>query len=205
MAYLHHTPFWLRSFFPGGLLWEMPTQDQEIFLTFDDGPVPEATPQVLDILDQYAVKATFFCVGANVERNPALYHELISRGHGIGNHSYAHTPANKASTEDYLAGIERCHQLAPSSLFRPPHGIINRTVAKRLRPHFTLVMWSVLSGDFDPELSPDRCLKNTLHYTKPGSIIVFHDSIKAAPRMLQVLPEYIRVCQEKGVHFGVIR
>lgn len=180
----------------------MPTKQREVFLTFDDGPVPEVTPLVLSILKKYNVKATFFCVGENVEKHPEVFDLLLKDGHAIGNHTFHHVKAWKTDISSYLSEVEQCNQLVRSKLFRPPHGQINRKISKILRNDYRIIMWSALTGDYDKKLSKDQCLANAVNNTRPGSVIVFHDSLKARERMEYALPQYIEYCIKNGYTFG---
>jgi peptidoglycan-N-acetylglucosamine deacetylase len=177
---------------------------RDVFLTFDDGPVPEVTPLVLDILKKYKVKATFFCVGENVQNYPGVFDMLICEGHAVGNHTFHHVKAWETEYQVYLSEVEQCNRLVNSKLFRPPHGQITRKLARKLRDQYRIIMWSALTGDYDKSLSGDDCLANAKKYTRPGSIIVFHDSLKARDRMEHALPKYIEYCIKEGYTFGVL-
>jgi peptidoglycan-N-acetylglucosamine deacetylase len=199
-AYLANIPFWAKWLFPPGLLWEVPDADS-IFLTFDDGPHAQATPFILQQLQQYNAKGTFFCLGKNVANYPHIYSELMANGHKTGNHTYNHVNGSTAPTNEYLQNIAQATDLIDSNLFRPPYGRITRsqvTAIRRAYPNWTICMWSVLSGDYDTRITPEQCLKNVLRYLKPGSIVVFHDSDKAWPRMQYALPRVLEYCAAKG-------
>jgi peptidoglycan/xylan/chitin deacetylase (PgdA/CDA1 family) len=197
-------PFWLRMIYPKGLVWRIPTDKPEIFLTFDDGPIPEVTPLVLNILKKYNVKATFFCVGENVQKYPVVFNSLISDGHAIGNHTFHHVKAWKTSYTSYIAEVEQSNMLIKSRLFRPPHGQITWKLARKLKKEYRIIMWSVLTGDYDKKLSGEQCLANAIKYTSSGAVIVFHDSIKARERLEFALPKYIEYCLAKGYSFGIL-
>ena len=199
---LNSSPFLLRVLYPKGLVWRIPVKQPEIFLTFDDGPVQEVTPLVLGILRKYNVKATFFCVGENVKKYPELYEILINEGHATGNHTFHHVNARNTEYTEYLADVEQCSRLVKSNLFRPPHGHINRKIARQLGKEYKIIMWSAITGDYDKNLSGSQCLANATDNTFPGAIIVFHDSIKARERMEFALPLYIEYCLEKGYAFS---
>jgi peptidoglycan-N-acetylglucosamine deacetylase len=207
--YLHRTPAILPWIYPG-LYWRMPAQEKKVYLTFDDGPIPEITPRILDILDQHEVKATFFCVGDNVRKYPEVFTEVVQRGHQVGNHTYHHVVGWKMRRKKYYHDIRLADAIMqphlPSgqtiNLFRPPHGKISRLQILGLKPEYKIVMWDVLSGDFDTRLTPEDCYYNTLKATRPGSIVVFHDSLKASSRVLFVLPRYIDQLREQGYTFG---
>lgn len=200
----YSAPFWIRALYPKNLVWRVPTSKREVFLTFDDGPIPEATPLVICILKKYNIKATFFCVGENVQKHPEVFDLLLKNGHAVGNHTFHHVKAWKTDTGSYLSEVEQCNQLVKSHLFRPPHGQINRKIAQDLRKDYSIIMWSALTGDYNKKLSGDQCLANAVNNTRPGSIIVFHDSLKAKERMEYALPLYIEYCLEKGYSFGIL-
>lgn len=200
--YIHNAPFWLRWLYPSQLEWMVSTHKKEVFLTFDDGPIPEITPLVLDILQTEGIRATFFCVGENVVKHPEIFQQLHQRGHQTGNHAYHHNQAFKTPYSEYLAEVDRCNQLVHSNLFRPPHGQITPRLAKELSKQYRIVMWTMLTGDFDKNLSKEQCLQLAIKYTKPGAILVFHDSLKASERLLWVLPRYIEYCKSNGYSFG---
>jgi peptidoglycan/xylan/chitin deacetylase (PgdA/CDA1 family) len=201
---IYSAPIWIRAIYPTNLIWRVPTKEHEVFLTFDDGPVPEVTPLVLSILKRYNVKATFFCVGENVQKHPEVFGLIVKDGHAIGNHTFHHVKAWKTDYNSYLSEVEQCNQLVNSSLFRPPHGQINRKIARQLGKAYRIIMWSALTGDYDKKLSRDRCLKNAIKNTRPGSIVVFHDSLKARERMEYALPLYIEYCLKEGYSFNVL-
>lgn len=202
---IYSAPFWIRAIYPRELIWNIITKRREIFLTFDDGPVPEVTPLVLAILKRYDIRATFFCVGENVQKYPEIFASLQQNGHAVGNHTFHHAKAWKTDFHSYLSEVERCSKLVESRLFRPPHGQINRKIASKLSESYKLIMWSVITGDYDKQLSGEQCLGIALKHTRPGSIIVFHDSIKARERMEYALPLYIEFCIQQGYTFGTLK
>lgn len=183
------------------LTWEIPNTENKIYLTFDDGPTPEITDWTLDILKQFNIKATFFCLGQNVEKYPKIYQRILDEGHATGNHSFSHPSGWKTNDADYFDDIERSQKLINSKLFRPPYGRITKSQAKHLKEQYSIIMWSVLSGDFDVKISPEKCLENVIKHTKSGSIIVFHDSEKAAPNLKYALPKAIENLMERGFVF----
>lgn len=201
---LFSAPFWLRTVYPKGLIWRIPTSRREVFLTFDDGPVPEVTPLVLSILEKFNVKATFFCVGDNVQKNPRIFKMVQDQGHAIGNHTFHHVKAWKMGFDSYLSEVEQCNQLVNSHLFRPPHGQITRKITRTLRNDYRIIMWSALTGDYDKKLTGDQCLAHAINNTKPGAVIVFHDSIKALERMEYALPLYIEYCLKERYSFRTL-
>ncbi len=201
--YLVKTPWWLRMLYPA-FTWRVKTREKKIYLTFDDGPHPTATPFVLDLLQQYNAKATFFCIGRNVLDHPDIYARIIAEGHATGNHTMNHVNGWKVSDEVYADEVKQAADIIHSPLFRPPYGRIKRSQHKQLQttnPKLQTVMWNVLSGDFDTNLSPEGCLSYVLYHTQPGSIIVFHDSTKAWERMSFALPKVLKYFSERGYHF----
>lgn len=204
MVYLKKVPGFIRLLLPPNLTWEIETNEKIVYLTFDDGPVPEVTPWVLETLKHYGVKATFFCVGDNIRKNPHIFQSLLEEGHKVGNHTFNHLKGWKVPAKDYLENVEQCNMLAHSNLFRPPHGQISNKQAKILGGKYSIIMWSLLSGDFDPKSSPETCLKYLSKRTKEGSIVVFHDSIKAFLLLKPVLPAYLEFCLGKGFEFRTI-
>ncbi|WP_268848753.1 polysaccharide deacetylase family protein [Flavobacterium aestivum] len=193
-------------------IWDIPNMENKIYLTFDDGPTPEITSWVLDILKEHQIKATFFCIGKNIEKNPALFNRIIDNGHTIGNHTYNHRNGWKTSIEEYLENINLCKfEISkilnlPSLLFRPPYGKIKTTQSKKLRQlGYKIIMWDVLSADFDQSITPEKCLENVLQNTRSGSVIVFHDSIKAYKNLEYTLPKSIAILKQKGFEFDIIR
>lgn len=203
--YLIKTPFWLRWLYPPSLTWKKSNSTKTIYITFDDGPIPEVTPYVLSVLDQYHAKATFFCIGDNVRKNPEIFNAILEKGHSTGNHTFNHLNGWKTADEEYLENYKKCAHYVPSNLFRPPYGRIKRSQIsgmQSLNPGVDIIMWDVLSGDFDQHLSPEKCLKNVLQNTEPGSIIVFHDSVKAFDRLKFVLPRAMEYWSRKGYKFA---
>jgi peptidoglycan-N-acetylglucosamine deacetylase len=199
--FLVSTPGLLRKCFSKDLIWDVDTEHKSVFLTFDDGPDPQTTPVILEILDKLKARATFFCLGKNVEQHPSLFDSLKKSGHTTGNHTYSHLNGWKTHTKDYLSDIERSDNIIASPLFRPPYGRIKPSQINILRKKYLIVMWSILSGDFDMNTSTEKCLQNSLHLIKPGSIVVFHDSQKAIQKVKTVLPEFIKRLSDLGFSF----
>jgi len=203
MFYIAKTPKWVRKLY-GGTVWQMPESEKKIYLTFDDGPHPEITPFVLDELAKFNAKATFFCIGKNVASFPAVYNRILGEGHGVGNHTFDHLDGWRSDNVEYKANILKAREYIDSELFRPPYGRITWNQQKdltSLRPSFKIIMWSVLSGDFDINISPEQCCKNVIKNTESGSVIVFHDSDKANERMRYTLPLVLKYFFEKGYFF----
>ncbi len=205
MFYLVKTPWVFKKFYSAGI-WDMPGQTKALYLTFDDGPHPEATPFVLEELKKYNAKATFFCIGKNVEQQNHLYSQILNEGHTAGNHSYSHLNGWKTNDRDYFEDIVKAKKYIDSNLFRPPYGKISKLQMKHLIEDFgmKIIMWSVLSADFDTRITPEQCLKNVSLNVKPGSIIVFHDSEKAYSRMKYTLPRILKLYSEMGYSFEKI-
>ena len=196
-------PYLIRKFFPQ-LLWEVQTTKKEIFLTFDDGPHPEITPLILDLLDEYKAKATFFCVGENVKKYPETYALIPERGHYTGNHSFNHLNGWKTNNSAYFENIEKASSLIASSLFRPPYGRITPSQISALKSQYKIVMWTVATYDFSKKVSPEQCRENAIQKSKAGSIVVFHDSEKARDNILFALPAFLEHYQNKGFTFPLI-
>ena len=206
MFYIAKTPKWVRKLF-GKSLWEMPGTRKALYLTFDDGPHPQITPFVLDELAKYGAAATFFCIGKNVVSYPEVYNRIINEGHAVGNHTYDHLDGWKTPHEVYLQNILAAKKFIHSNLFRPPYGRITwkqQRAISREGQDFKLIMWSVLSGDFDVNISPEKCSANVLKHAENGSIVVFHDSYKAERNMAFTLPRFIEHFIDKGYVFNAI-
>lgn len=193
-------------------VWDIPNTENKIYLTFDDGPTPEVTEWVLSILKRNNLKATFFCIGNNIEKHPEIFNTIITEGHTIGNHTFNHKKGWKTKTADYIENVELCKsaicelQSVNCNLFRPPYGKIKPSQSKNLRKlGYKIIMWDVLSADFDPSVSKEKCLENATLKVTSGSSIVFHDSVKAFPNLKYALPRAIQILKEKGFVFDVIQ
>lgn len=198
------TPYLLRVLAGPGLTWDIPTQNKSLYLTFDDGPNPDTTPLILDILARHNAKATFFCVGENVERYPELYQNILAEGHAVGNHSYNHLKGWKNQTKNYVENVDKCSKVVSSILFRPPYGKMKHAQRKALRKRFRIIMWSVLSRDYDRKVNKETCFEKTWKYTKPGAIIVFHDHAKALEKVKWVLPKYLEKAIGSAFNFKTL-
>lgn len=204
MFYFKRNPFFLRQWYKKSLLWRMPGVRSEIFFTFDDGPTHELTPQILEILKKYKAKATFFCVGENVQRYPELFQQILDEGHGIGNHTFNHLNAWETDKDVYLENADKAALLIPSKLFRPPYGKITPKLIRSLESKYRLVMWTVLSGDFDADTNPQQCFENATSKTEDGDILVFHDNIKAKRNILEALPRILEYFDNLGIKVSAL-
>ena len=199
---IERPPLLYRLLFPEAI-WRFKKRGRKVvYLTFDDGPIPEVTPWVLDTLDRYRIKATFFMVGENVCRNPGLFEEIKKRGHSWGNHTMHHIQGMKVRSVNYLRDLNAAHTVIQSSLFRPPHGIIRWAQAKVIKNHYNIVMYDLVTSDYSRKLSPDQVFENVRRYARNGSIIVFHDSLKARKNIMATLPRAIEWLQSEGYEFA---
>lgn len=215
MAYFNNSVKLFSLFFPS-LLWKVDTLQKEIYLTFDDGPIPEVTDFVLEQLKIYNAKATFFCVGDNIKKYPEQFLKIVLSGHSTGNHTFHHLKGWDTVDEDYFQDIDKCdkvisenlarlnvseNQWSDKKLLRPPYGKIRNSQSKKLKEEYKIVMWNVLTGDFDQKQKPDVCFKNAVKYTTPGSIVIFHDSLKAEKNLRYALPAYLDYFTSRGYTF----
>lgn len=214
MYYLVKTPWWLRKLYPR-CTWKIPVKQQEkvLYLTFDDGPHPEATPFVLDTLKQWNAKATFFCIGKNVVQHPDLYRRILDEGHRTGNHTFNHLNGWKTPDPKYISNILETAKYVDADLFRPPYGRITQFQSrvltgtdtyKHVGRKFRVIMWDVLSADFDKRITAERCAFNVTTNATSGSIVVFHDSEKAFPRMREALPKVLHYFSQQRFRFETI-
>jgi len=206
------TPLVAKKMFPN-YVWDIPTDTKDLYLTFDDGPTPEITNWTLEVLKQHNAKATFFCIGNNVEKHPEIFQNIIDNGHTIGNHTQNHIKGWKTKTEDYLKNVAEAQETinakisnsSISNLFRPPYGKITPKQGRKLiELGYKIVMWDVISFDWDKNISKDTCLNNVNSKAKNGSIIVFHDSVKASKNMQYALPRVLEYFSENGYEFKSI-
>jgi len=201
--FIEQPPFFYRALFPG-VIWRIPSDKKCVYLTFDDGPIPEITPWVLDTLDRYGIKATFFCVGDNVRKYPEVYQMILNRGHRVGNHTFNHIQGIRFWTKNYVANVQKAAELIKSNLFRPPHGHMRFPQVLMLRSSYKIIMWDVVTRDYSPHMTPNGVLNVVKNYTRNGSIIVFHDSLKSEVNMKGALPRAIEWLQQNGYEFKTI-
>ena len=203
----------IKKLFPR-FVWDVPNREKKIYLTFDDGPTPEITEWVLKILREYGAKATFFCIGNNIKQHPEIFRKVIAEGHTIGNHTYNHrngwNTGNAAYRENWETTTEAIKEHYPdfdeTKLFRPPYCRIKASQSAALRnAGYRIVMWDVLSADFDRSITPENCLENVIENTVEGSVIIFHDSVKAFPNLEHALPRALQYLKEKGFVFDAMR
>lgn len=202
--FIEQPPVLYRILFPEAV-WRIKRKKRRVvYLTFDDGPVPEVTPWVLDTLDKYGVKATFFMVGDNVARNPQLFEEIKRRGHCYGNHTMNHLQGMKTTRDDYMHNIDQANELIDSTLFRPPHGLMKWSQARAIKERYNIIMYDLVTRDYSRNLNGDEVLANVRRYARNGSIIVFHDSLKAEKNLRYALPRAIEWLKEQGYEFETI-
>lgn len=198
----------LPSFIPfliKDVVFHIPNNKRRIFLTFDDGPHPESTPLLLQLLQQWNIKAVFFCLGKNIEQFPELTNQIIKDGHIIGNHGYDHLNGWSTDTNTYFLNFERGKKISGSNLFRPPYGKIGLSQFMKIKKHTQIVLWSIMPGDFQAEMDTQACANTILRHTKEGSIIVLHDNHGFINKTLEILRKCLPVLKERGFEFGLIR
>jgi peptidoglycan/xylan/chitin deacetylase (PgdA/CDA1 family) len=206
MFYFIKTPGWLKKIYPS-CVWHINTTEKKVYLTFDDGPHPQASPFVLATLDKYRAKATFFCIGKNVAAYPEVYNQILSAGHAVGNHTFNHLNGWKTTTANYLEDIEAAKGFVNSDLFRPPYGKISFGQLKSIHamhPKIKVIMWSVLSADFDNKITARRCAQHVVNNAMPGAVVVFHDSEKAFEKLRIALPQVLENFTKRGYIFEKI-
>lgn len=186
------------------MTWNIKGDSKSVYLTFDDGPTPKVTSWVLDKLDEHSAKATFFCLGRNVDAHPDILREIKRRGHSAGNHTYSHMKGYSASNSKYMDDIRLADELIDSKLFRPPYGRILPRQVKEILPHYKIIMWEVLSVDYNSKVSGDRVIKNVIKNVRPGSIVVFHDSDKARKNLYYALPVVLEYLKDNGYKMQAI-
>lgn len=201
--FIEQLPNWVRRLYPG-VKWREDATSKVIYLTFDDGPIPEVTPWVLDVLDRYEIKATFFCVGDNVRKHPEDYQEVLRRGHRVGNHTFNHLRGFEIGCSRYVENVHKASEWIESDLFRPPHGQLRYAQLDALLPEYRIVQWDVISRDYNGKLKPEKVLNIVKRYARNGSIVVFHDSIKAEKNMKFALPKALDYWIKQGFTFRTL-
>lgn len=191
---------WLRWLYPKAV-WRMDKHEHSVYLTFDDGPIPEATPFILNTLREFGIKATFFMVGENVSKYPHLYQQIVDEGHQVGNHSFNHISGFRHSHDEYRQNVEKANELIHSRFFRPPHGWLRWPQYHWMRKHYDIIMWDVVTRDYSRLLTADDVVDNVRRYTRNGSIITFHDSLKSIEKLKTALPASIKWLMEQGYEF----
>ena len=217
--YTVRPPFFLKWYYSNNLIWNKDSTEKFVYLTFDDGPIPNVTTFVLNTLKSFNVKATFFCIGDNISKHPEVFEQIKAEGHAVGNHTYNHLKGWNTDDKTYLDNFWKCQELTGTNLFRPPYGRIKKSQISKLVNNWQLIvgkelqtenselqimMWDVLSGDFDLKLSPEKCYQNVIKNTRNGSIIVFHDSLKAWDRLKYALPKSIEYLLQQGYQFKTL-
>ena len=200
--FIEQPSIYLRWLYPRAT-WRMDSREKSVYLTFDDGPIPEATPFTLDVLDRFGIKATFFMVGDNARKYPHLLEEVRRRGHRIGNHTHNHIGGLRWLSRNYVRNVERANELLQTNLFRPPHGWMKWSEYIRLGKRYRVVMWDVVTRDYSKWVTPQDVVNNVKRYTRNGSIITFHDSMKRIEKLKSALPESIQWLKEQGYEFKV--
>lgn len=206
MLHFYKTPGFLKRI-SKDLVWGIQGVSKDLYITFDDGPIPDLTEYVLDVLDDFEAKATFFCVGENIYKYPDLCKTIINKGHVVGNHTYNHLKGWSTKNNQYFSNIEKCNELilkyqkSARPLFRPPHGQITRSQINSLKEKYNIIMWDILSYDFDHRHSSPISLEKMMRLTKPGSIVVFHDNYKAEDKLKYMLPRFLKHYKERGFNF----
>lgn len=203
--FIEQPPLFYRIFYPGAV-WRIKNgKEKTVYLTFDDGPIPEVTPWVLDVLDTYRIKATFFCVGDNVRKHPSLYRQILEKGHITGNHTFNHIQGWKYGTDYFIANTQKANSYIQSPFFRPPHGhILHSQFVLLKKKGYKFIMWDVVTRDYSKYMTPEKVLNNVKKYVRNGSIIVFHDSLKAEKNLKYALPLAIEWLKGEGYSFGLI-
>ena len=200
--FIEQPPQFFRQLYPRAC-WRMNASERAVYLTFDDGPIPEVTPWILDILDKYKVKATFFMVGDNVRKHPDEYKMVVERGHRIGNHSHNHLKGFAETTDHYLANVDMASCYISSNLYRPPHGIMRMSQYRALSKRYRIIMWDLVTRDYNPKLTGEQVLGKVKRYARPGSIITFHDSHRSVRNLHYALPLAIEWLLAEGYEFKV--
>lgn len=197
-------PQFLKKLFPS-FIWDYNTGKKIVYITFDDGPIPESTAWTLNLLKEKNVKATFFCVGDNVKKYPKIYRNILEKGHAVGNHTHNHLRGFTNQTQSYIDNVKLASQYIDSKLFRPPYGMIKRSQAQRLLKDYKIIMWDVLSEDYRQDITPEECYQAVFENIRPGSIILFHNHVKSETNMRYALPKLIDELRNRGFEFGLCK
>ena len=200
--FIEQPPQFIRRLYPRAC-WRMDSSERAVYLTFDDGPIPEVTPWVLDVLDKYRIKATFFMVGDNVRKHPDEFKMVVERGHRIGNHTYNHLKGMAEHTDHYVANIDKADCYLSTNLFRPPHGLMRLRQYRALCERYHIIMWDLVTRDYNPKLNGRQILRKVRKYARNGSIITFHDSLRSIDNLHYALPRAIEWLQSEGYAFKV--
>lgn len=200
--FIEQPPQFIRQLYPHAH-WRMNTSEKAVYLTFDDGPIPEVTPWVLNVLDKYQIKATFFMVGDNVRKHPDEYKMVVERGHRIGNHTFNHLKGFEEGSERYIANIDKADCYLSTDLFRPPHGIMRMKQYRMLSKRYRIIMWDLVTRDYNSKLNGEQVLRKVRKYARNGSIITFHDSLRSVDNLRYALPRAIEWLQGEGYEFKV--
>ena len=200
--FIEQPPQFIRRLYPRAC-WRMDSSERAVYLTFDDGPIPEVTPWVLDVLDKYRIKATFFMVGDNVRKHPDEFKMVVERGHRVGNHTYNHLKGMAVHTDHYVANIDKADCYLSTNLFRPPHGLMRLRQYRALCERYHIIMWDLVTRDYNPKLNGRQILRKVQQYARPGSIITFHDSLRATHNLYYALPRAIEWLLAEGYEFKV--
>ena len=201
--FIEQPPKLLRVLYPKAI-WRMNPNEKAVYLTFDDGPIPEITPWVLDLLDTYGIKATFFMVGDNVRKHPETFQMVVDRGHRIGNHTFNHIRGFEFPSENYLANTDKANEMMKTDLFRPPHGHMRWAQYHALKKYYKIIMWDLVTRDYSKRVTKEQVFEIVKKYVRNGSIITFHDSLKAETNMKYALPRSIEWLKEQGYEFRVL-
>lgn len=202
--FIEQPPEFIRRLLFKESVWRIGSNEKKVYITFDDGPIPEATPWILETLRKYDIKATFFCVGDNVRKYPELFANILNEGHSVGNHTFNHLQAFRVSSQHYFDNIYKGDQLINSNLFRPPHGQLRKIHAMILKKNHKIIMWDVVTRDYSNKLTAQDVFNNVKKYARNGSIIVFHDSLKSIDKLKTALPQSLEWLKSQGYSFEKI-
>lgn len=203
--FIEQPPWFFRALYPKAI-FRMSPDEKAVYLTFDDGPIPEVTPWVLELLDKYGIKATFFMVGDNIRKHPDVFRMVVDRGHRIGNHTFNHIRGFEYLSKNYLANTDKANEVMHTDLFRPPHGHMRWLQYMTLKRHYKIIMWDLVTRDYSKKMRPPQVLANVMRYARNGSIITFHDSLKSwnNGNLQYALPRAIEFLKEEGYAFKVL-